>query len=100
MTYLEKMEIHRLPEKYKPLGAWGYFWYSVLFSIPVIGLIFLIVFSVNDSNINRRSFARSYFVALIAALVVAVVAIAVVAGLRFAGIPTDEMIAKITALLQ
>lgn len=61
MRKYEKEEISALPDKYRPLGAWEYFGYTVLFSLPIVGLIFLIVFACSDGNINRRSFARSYF---------------------------------------
>lgn len=50
-----------LPEQYKPLGAWSYFGLQILFSIPIVGLVFLIVFSFSRGNLNRRSFARSYW---------------------------------------
>lgn len=50
-----------LPAKFRPLSAWAYFGYSILFSIPIVGFIFLIIFSFNGRNINRRSFARSYW---------------------------------------
>jgi hypothetical protein len=79
MNKTEKSEIQRLPEKYRPLAAWGYFWLQVLFSIPVIGFIFLIVFSFNDNNIARRSFARSFFCFLIVALIIGVI-VGVAAG--------------------
>ena len=59
-----------LPAKYRPLSAWAYFGYSILFAIPVIGFIFLIIFSCNGSNINRRSFARSHWCALILCLII------------------------------
>lgn len=51
-----------IPPEFRPLGAWAYFAYSILFSIPILGLILLIVFSFSDSNINRRNYARSYFI--------------------------------------
>lgn len=51
-----------LPEEYRPLGPWSYFWLEILFMIPVIGFIFLIIFSFKRSNINRRNFARSYWI--------------------------------------
>ena len=54
-----------LPEQYRPLSPWSYFGLSILFTIPLVGFIFLIVFSFNGSNINRRNFARSYWCALI-----------------------------------
>lgn len=61
MNQVELDEINGLPEKYRPLTAWAYFGYSILFAIPLVGFILTIVFSFNDANINRRSFARSYF---------------------------------------
>jgi hypothetical protein len=63
----------KLPEKYKPLGAWAYFGYSLLFCLPIIGLILLIVFSFSDKNINRRNFARSYWVAILIVFIVSIV---------------------------
>lgn len=44
----------------KPLSPWKYFGLEILYSIPIIGFIFLIVHSFSD-NINRRNFARSYW---------------------------------------
>lgn len=55
------IKIQDLPSNLRPLGAWAYFGYTLLFSIPVVGFILLIVFSFSRSNINRRNFARSYF---------------------------------------
>lgn len=73
-----------LPEQYRPLSAWAYWGLTILFSIPVIGFIFLIIFSFNGSNINRRSFARSYFITLL--LVAIVIGILLIAGVSFAGL--------------
>lgn len=73
MNDIEKNEISRLPEKYRPLSAWAYWGLTLLFFVPVVGFIFLIIFALNGSNINRRSFARSYFCVLIlAAIIIAV----------------------------
>ncbi len=46
---------------YKPIGAWGYFGYNLLFAIPLVGFICLIVFSLSNENINRRNYARSFW---------------------------------------
>ena len=81
----ERHEIDSLPEKYRPLGAWAYFCYSILFTIPLIGIISLIVFALSDKNINRRSFARSFFCGYIIAIVV-IVLITVLEGNFLAGI--------------
>ena len=62
-----------LPEKYRPLGAWAYFGLQLLFAIPLVGFVFLIVFSCSSGNINRRNFARSYWCSLIIVAVLAVI---------------------------
>lgn len=63
--------------RYTPISMWGYFGYEILFSIPVIGLIFLLIYSFGaTSNINLRNFARSYFCFLI----IVVVIVLIVAG--------------------
>ena len=56
-------------ERFRPMSPWGYFGYSLLFSIPLIGLILLIVFSLNNENINRRNYARSFFIGVLIAAV-------------------------------
>lgn len=77
MNPIEAQEISLLPPKYRPLGMWGYFGYSILFAIPVVGLVCAIVFSFSDANIARRNFARSYFCLLIIGVVICIVAVAV-----------------------
>ena len=72
-----------LPSQFRPIGAWAYFGYTLLFSVPLVGFIFLIIFSISDANINRRNFARSYWCAVIVAAVIAVIfiLIAVIGGI-------------------
>ncbi len=66
-----------LPKKFRPLSAWAYFGYSILFAIPLVGLIFLIIFAVGgeNANVNRRSYARSYFCALLIGVIIFIVLI-------------------------
>lgn len=61
MSPYEYEEMKKLPPEYRPISAWGYFGYQLLFCIPIIGFILLIVFALSNDNINRRNFARSYF---------------------------------------
>ncbi len=75
MNRREKDEINKLPDKYRPIGAWGYLGYQILFSLPLVGFICLVIFALSDSNINRRSFARMYF--LIAFLVILLFAVVI-----------------------
>lgn len=67
------------PEQFRPLGVWEYFGYSILYSIPLIGFIMMIIFSFNDSNINRRNFSRSFLCGLL--VFIAVMALLVATGL-------------------
>ncbi len=62
-----------IPPQYKPLSPWAYLGYQILFTIPVVGLIALIIFALNNDNINRRNFARSYFCVLVIAIVIFVI---------------------------
>lgn len=62
MKPFEKEVIDTLPNEYRPMGAWGYFWRSLLFLIPIVGWIALLICAFNNYSIPRRSFARSYFV--------------------------------------
>lgn len=48
-----------------PLSPWTYFGLELLYSIPIIGVLFLIVHAIGASNINKRNFARSYFCLLV-----------------------------------
>ena len=77
-----------LPRENRPLGAWAYFGLQLLFSIPLVGFICLIVFSLDDSNINRRNFARSYWCGLIIGLVLTIALLVLV---LVTGIGTELM---------
>lgn len=67
--HFSEYDAFNIPPEFKPLGAWAYLGLSILFSIPIIGWIFLIVFSFSDANLNRRSFARYYLLTFIITLV-------------------------------
>ena len=77
------MEINNnIPSEYRVLSPWAYFGYSILFAIPLIGFILAIVFAFDNSNLNRRNFARSYFCGLLIAVILIVLfAILVGAGM-------------------
>lgn len=66
-----------LPKAYRPLSPWNYFWRSVLYSIPVIGWIFLLVHAIAGKSRHGRSFARSYFCALLVGVIAGIIAAAV-----------------------
>lgn len=67
-----------IPEEYKPISMWGYLGYQALFSLPLIGLILVLVFSFGGTrNQNLKNFARSYFCFIIIAFVIIAIAVAV-----------------------
>lgn len=72
-----------IPEQYKPLSPWAYFGLNLLYSIPIVGFIFLIIFSFKNSNINRRNFTRSYWCNLIIVGVIAIVFVILFVLFRF-----------------
>lgn len=59
--------------EYRPMSAWAYFGHTVLYSLPIIGFIFLIIHSCKSNYLARRNYARSYWCALIVAAVVFVI---------------------------
>lgn len=70
------MTVDQLPAKYKPIGAWAYFGWTLLFSIPIAGLIVALVFALGSTeNINLRNFARSMFCYLAVVLLLALLMI-------------------------
>lgn len=69
----QNLKQNDLPSRYRPLSMWEYFGYQILFSLPVIGFIFLIIFAVSNANINRRNFARSFFCVLIIAVIIVLI---------------------------
>ena len=94
MNRYEKEDIQQLPSEYRPLGAWGYFGYNILFSLPIIGFIILLICAFSNSNINRRSYARSFFCWFI----IEVILIAVVVILCWSYI--EQIIVAISSLLE
>ena len=97
MTQFEKAEISRLPKKYKPMGAWGYFWYSILFAIPIIGFISLIVCACSDKNLSRRGFARGMLIGIVISLIVVVLIAAGIVALYLGGFIPQEILDALAA---
>lgn len=71
-----------IPIEYKPISAWGYFGYNILFSIPLIGFIFLVVYALGGTrNINLKNYARSFF--CIYAIIFIILVILIASGVIF-----------------
>lgn len=57
----------------KLITPWGYIGYSLLFSIPIVGFIFVLVFSFSSNYPCRKNYARSVLIGFIIALVIGVI---------------------------
>lgn len=59
-----------IPDSYTPISMWGYFAYTFVFAIPVIGWIICICLAFMANNHNLKNFARSQFCWLIIYVIV------------------------------
>ncbi|MBQ7340936.1 MAG: zinc-ribbon domain-containing protein [Oscillospiraceae bacterium] len=75
--------VYQIPPENEPLSAWSYFWLKVLFSVPIVGFVFLMIFTFHGGNLNRRSFARSYWCGLLVTVIVLAVLALIVYGFAF-----------------
>ncbi|MCR4847030.1 MAG: zinc-ribbon domain-containing protein [Eubacterium sp.] len=55
------------------VSALGYFGYMLLFSLPIIGLIFAIIFAISHKNKNVKSFSRGWLLMLVFVIVLNVI---------------------------
>ena len=76
-----------IPKNYIPMSPWAYIGWGLVYSIPIVGFIFLIVNSFREDNLNRRNYTRSYWCALLIVLIL----IVVVFGIAAATGRTDEL---------
>ena len=49
----------------KLISPWGYIGYSILFSIPLIGLILVFVFSFSSKYPCRKNYARCFLICFV-----------------------------------
>lgn len=64
----------------KPLSPWSYLGLEILYSIPIVGLVFLIIHAIGAQNINKKNFARSYFCFVILILIIVGVILLITGG--------------------
>ena len=82
----ETLTEETLPDKFKPVGMWQYFWLDILYSIPVVGFIFLLIHAIGGGgNVNRKYFARSKFCVLILVLILAAIGVAIYLAFKYVG---------------
>ena len=69
---------YQIPSEYKPISAWGYVGWDLLFGIPIAGFIVSLVFAFGGcKNINLIKYARSKFCAALLGFIIVVVLVLV-----------------------
>ena len=56
---MNEFELQHLPEAYRPLSPWSYFGLGILYSLPLVGWIFLIVHAIGSANMFHPSLGSS-----------------------------------------
>jgi hypothetical protein len=69
-----------IPSDYKPISAWGYVGYNLLFSIPLVGFILLFVYGFGNGNINVKNYARSFLLFYLITIVLTILLSVLFAG--------------------
>lgn len=73
MNSTEREEIKRLPKKYKPMSTGAYVFYSLFWTVPILGWISFIVNAIKGKSIAKRNYARSFIVFYVLAFIAGVV---------------------------
>lgn len=64
-----------LPQEYKPVTIGQYIGYSILFSLPLVGLIMMIITAFSsEKNVSLRNFAKAYLILTLIGAVVGIIA--------------------------
>ncbi len=92
MNYNSNMQ-NNMSEDCKPISAWGYVGYQLLFAIPIVGFICILVFGLGGAtNQNLKNFARSYMCIWLIALILFVIGFicAMIFGVGLAGLSSSS----------
>ncbi len=88
----------KIPSEYNPVSAWGFVGLQILYSIPIVGLVFLLIHTFSSSNLSRRNFARSIWCWLLLAVIISLISLIVFLVLfLLMGIGINELAYGLTA---
>ena len=88
ITVINQMGGGDVPEEYKPISPWGYLGYTILFGIPLVGLILMFVWGFGaTTNKNLKNYARFYLItiAITVALYILILIISAITGAAIIG---------------
>lgn len=66
---MNDFELQHLPETYRPLSPWTYFGLGILYSLPLVGWIFLIVHAVGSRTSTGATTPAGYFCVYVAGVI-------------------------------
>lgn len=70
------MNQYQMQMEYKPISAWGYLGYELLFLLPVVGWIIMIIMCFAPANKNVKNFARAHVILYIILIVLVIIIVA------------------------
>lgn len=74
--------MNNIPYEYKPIGAWGYIGYNLLFAIPLVGFIMMFVFGFGGTgNVNVRNYARSFLLGYLISIIFIILWFVLIVGI-------------------
>ena len=83
---MEQFDEQNIPEAYKPISAWGFVGWALLFNLPLAGWIIVIVFACGVSpKKNLTNYARSYLLMWLLVLIITLVIWLVTLAIGFTG---------------
>ena len=91
---MEQFDEQNIPEAYKPISAWGFVGWTLLFNLPLAGWIIVIVMACGVSaKKNVTNFARSYLLMWLIGFIIGLVffALSFIFGIGMAGLSFDSL---------
>jgi hypothetical protein len=79
---VNEAKVVKTEERY--MKPFGYIGYNILFNIPLIGLILMIVFAVDNTYMNRKYYAISFIILRVIAVVLFIILAVLSATLGYA----------------
>ena len=74
ITVINQMQSNEPSEEYKPISPWGYLGYTLLFNIPLVGLILMFVWGFGSgTNKNLKNYARFFLLTILISIIIGII---------------------------